>query len=95
MEFHWSYVELEKSSLVVCENIGKLQVTLVRKGDLSKVAFVGIEAHDRTTKASEDYIASTARQVQFDPGKWFLNVNGLLITCMFSIFASDPKTNQY
>lgn len=78
MEFHWSYIELEKSSLVVCENIGKLPVTLVRKGDLSKVAFASIVALDRSTKASEDYIASTARQVQFDPGRKF----GIL--CFFS-----------
>lgn len=69
MEFHWSFIELEKSGLVVCENYGTLPVTAVRKGDLSKVAFVSIVAHDRTTEASEDYVASTSRQVQFDPGQ--------------------------
>lgn len=62
---------MEKSGLVVCENIGTLPITLVRRGDLSKVAFVNIVAQDKSTTVSEDYKASSARQVHFEPGKIF------------------------
>lgn len=67
-EFRWSFIELDKAGLVVCENIGTLPITLTRTGDLSGVAFVGIEAQDRTTRMNDDYRPSTSRQVQFDPG---------------------------
>ena len=69
MAFRWSYIEFEKTGLVVCENIGTLTLTLQRVGDLSGTAFVTIEAHDRTTAVDQDYVSSTARQVQFDPGE--------------------------
>ncbi|KAH3695332.1 FRAS1-related extracellular matrix protein 1-like [Dreissena polymorpha] len=69
MEFHWSFVDLERSSMVVCENIGTLPVTLVRTGDLSTHAFVGIEVQDRNTRLNEDYRTSSDPQVQFEPGK--------------------------
>lgn len=69
MDFHWSFIELDKSGLVVCENIGTLPITLTRHGDLSGMAFVGIEAHDRTTRANDDYRPNPAKQVQFDPGE--------------------------
>lgn len=68
IEFHWSYIELDKTGLVVCENIGTLPITLSRTGDLSGVAFVGVEAQDRTTRINDDYRPSLSRQVQFDPG---------------------------
>lgn len=68
LEFLWSVIEFERASLVVCENIGTLPLTLNRKGDLETLAFVDIEARDRTTVTSEDYIPSAAQQVQFDPG---------------------------
>ncbi|XP_045159464.2 FRAS1-related extracellular matrix protein 1-like [Mercenaria mercenaria] len=68
IDFHWSFIELDKAGLVVCENIGTLPITLTRMGDLSGVAFVGIEAQDRTTRMNDDYRPSSSRQVQFDPG---------------------------
>lgn len=68
IDFRWSYVELDKTVIVVCENIGTLPITLTRTGDLSGVAFIGIEAQDRTTRINDDYRPSFARQVQFDPG---------------------------
>ena len=61
-------IEFERASLVVCENIGTLPLTLTRTGDLETLAFVAIEARDRTTRTNEDYIPSAAQQVQFDPG---------------------------
>ena len=65
----WSVIEFERASLVVCENIGTLPLTLTRTGDLDTLAFVAIQARDRTTRREEDYIPSSAQQVQFDPGK--------------------------
>lgn len=60
---------MERTVLTVCENIGTLAITLNRTGDLSSVAFVSIEAQDKTTRVNDDYMVSPARQVQFDPGK--------------------------
>lgn len=68
IDFRWSYIELDKTIIVVCENIGTLPITLTRTGDLSGVAFVSIEAQDRTTRVTEDYRPSFAKQVKFDPG---------------------------
>ena len=69
MEFEWSLIELAKSSVIVCENVGTLSIRLIRTGNLGSSAFVTIGAQDRTTKTGEDYTPSSARQVQFDPGK--------------------------
>ena len=68
LELKWSVIEFERSSLVVCENIGILPLTLKRTGDSEGLAFVSIDARDRTTQKDEDYIPSSAQQVQFDPG---------------------------
>ncbi|WAR22721.1 FREM1-like protein [Mya arenaria] len=68
MEFHWSFVELERTSLVVCENIGTLPVTLVRTGDVSSPAYVSIEVQDRSTRRNEDYHTTSSGQVQFESG---------------------------
>ena len=68
MELKWSMIEFEKTALVVCENIGTLSLTLTRKGDLGSNAFVSIQTQDKTTLTNEDYISSSAKQVQFDPG---------------------------
>ena len=73
MDLHWSIVELAKSSMIVCENVGTLSVRLIRTGNLGASVFVSIEAQDRTTKIGEDYSPSKARQVQFDPGKHIAN----------------------
>lgn len=62
-------IEFVRASLVVCENIGTLPLTLTRTGDLDSLAFVAIETRDRTTQSDDDYIPSSAQQVQFDPGK--------------------------
>ena len=79
-------MQLERASLVVCENIGTLPVTLTRTGDLDTLAFVAIEARDRTTRKGEDYIPSSAQQVQFDPGK-----NRVVVIDSVLIFLSNCK----
>ena len=68
MELKWSMIEFEKTALVVCENIGTISLTLTRKGDLGSNAFVSIHTQDKTTLTNEDYVPSSAKQVQFDPG---------------------------
>ena len=67
-EMKWSKVELERSHIVVCEDIGTLTVTLKRKGALDQMAFVGIKVREMSAKQGRDFIASSAQQVQFNPG---------------------------
>lgn len=97
LELRWSVIEFERASLVVCENIGTLPLTLTRTGDLETLAFVAIEARDRTTRTNEDYIPSAAQQVQFDPGMsestWDLRIldDGLLEnTESIAIYIQQP-----
>ena len=82
LELKWSVIEFERSSLVVCENIGTLPLTLKRTGDSEGLAFVSIDARDRTTQKDEDYIPSSAQQVQFDPGSvdFFLKIIAIFQT---------------
>lgn len=68
IEFSWSYIEFERAGIVVCENIGTLPLTLIRQGDISTLAFVSIESQDRTTRVNDDYVPSSNKQIQFDPG---------------------------
>ncbi|KAL4235762.1 FRAS1-related extracellular matrix protein 1 [Mactra antiquata] len=97
IEFHWSFIELERTVLTVCEDIGTLAITLNRTGDLSGVAFVSIEAQDKTTRINDDYRPNPARQVQFDPGlsstTWNIQIfdDGIKENSEhFVVYISDP-----
>ena len=65
----WSHVEFERKEMVACENIGRLSVTLVRTGDISTSSYVSISVKEVSAKEGEDFIITSAAQVQFDPGK--------------------------
>lgn len=67
-EFKWSRTGFLLTDYVTCENIGTLSLTLIRAGDVEKSAFVGIRVRPMSAKAQNDFIPSTAKQVQFDPG---------------------------
>lgn len=67
-ELSWSIIEFTKKELVVCEDVGTLSVTLQRKGALKNMAFVGISIREVSATEGSDFVASTARQVQFNPG---------------------------
>jgi hypothetical protein len=64
----WSLIEFSKTDLVVCENVGTLTMTLERSGALTQMAFVAIQVRGISARAGEDFIPSTAQQVQFEPG---------------------------
>jgi hypothetical protein len=65
----WSRVEFERKELVVCENIGRLAVSIRRSGDLGAPSYVSIHVREISAKLGEDFVPSSAKQVQFDPGK--------------------------
>lgn len=78
-QMRWSRVEFERKEMVACENVGRLSVTIRRHGDVSSSAFVSIQVREISAKIGEDFIPSSAKQVQFDPGEavvtWDLTVN--------------------
>ncbi|KAK3090222.1 hypothetical protein FSP39_010172 [Pinctada imbricata] len=67
-DMRWSKIELERSHVVVCEDIGTLAITLKRSGALEQMAFVGIKVKEMSARQGKDFIPSTAQQVQFNPG---------------------------
>nr|KAG5697393.1 hypothetical protein BaRGS_008819 [Batillaria attramentaria] len=66
---HWSRVEFERKEMVACENVGSLSVTVRRIGDLTFSAYVSIHVREISAKMGEDFIPSSTKQVQFDPGE--------------------------
>lgn len=68
-DMSWSRVEFERKEMVACENVGRLSVTLRRRGNLQQSAYVSIQVREISAKIGEDFIPSSAKQVQFDPGQ--------------------------
>lgn len=68
-EMYWSVIELTRTNLVICENIGTLTIQLVRHGAIEQMAFVSIRVREMSAKNGDDFSPSTASQVQFEPGK--------------------------
>ncbi|XP_060082236.1 FRAS1-related extracellular matrix protein 1-like [Ylistrum balloti] len=64
----WSIISFSQTRMIVCENIGTLSIRLVRQGAVDQMAFVGIKVFDMSAKKGQDFIPSTAQQVQFNPG---------------------------
>lgn len=75
MEFHWSFVEVERTTLIVCENIGTLPIRLVRTGDVNTPAYVSVHVEDKSTRKNDDYKTTHSRQVQFDPGAFYSSLD--------------------
>ncbi|XP_067678275.1 FRAS1-related extracellular matrix protein 1-like [Haliotis asinina] len=68
-EMKWSRIEFLKEDVVVCENVGTLSVTLERTGAIDQSAFIGINVRQMSARRDDDFSPSSAKQVQFDPGK--------------------------
>ncbi|KAK3579867.1 hypothetical protein CHS0354_025772 [Potamilus streckersoni] len=64
----WSSVQFTRSDLVVCENIGVLSLTVTRVGSLEGLAFASVHVHGLSASRGNDFIPSTAQQIQFEPG---------------------------
>ncbi|XP_035826441.1 FRAS1-related extracellular matrix protein 1 [Aplysia californica] len=67
-EMSWSRVEFGQEEVVVCENIGTLNIPVSRTGSLEQSAFVSMHIREMSTKRGQDFVPSTAKQIQFDPG---------------------------
>lgn len=68
----WSRVQFDREEIVACENIGTLDITVSRFGNLDQSSFVGISIREMSAKKGVDFIPSTSKQVQFNPGKLIL-----------------------
>ncbi|KAG7461901.1 hypothetical protein MATL_G00196120 [Megalops atlanticus] len=68
LEFSWSYVELSQSEYRVCEDLGTLSLTIVRKGNMAESSYVTIKVKDGTAAAGKDFTLSPSSLIQFDPG---------------------------
>lgn len=66
--FQWSLVEFAQQQYSVCEDVGTVTLTLVRRGSLKHSAFVDIQARGRSAREYEDFVPSKITQIQFDPG---------------------------
>ena len=67
--FRWSLVEFAQPQYSVCEDVGTVTLTVVRRGSLENSAFVDVQARGRSAKEYEDFVPSKITQIQFDPGE--------------------------
>lgn len=64
-------MQFDREEIVACENIGTLEVTVSRSGNLDQSSFVKINVREMSAKKGVDFMPSTAKQVQFDSGECF------------------------
>ena len=64
----WSKVQFDRDEVVLCENIGTLNIAITRTGNLDQSSYVGVHIRGMSAKKGEDYIPKSSKQVQFDPG---------------------------
>ncbi|ESO92424.1 hypothetical protein LOTGIDRAFT_233175 [Lottia gigantea] len=69
MSFGWSIIQFISADMVACENVGVLSITLIRIGAIHQMAYVGVQIKEMSAKTGEDFVPSSAKQVQFGPGQ--------------------------
>ncbi|XP_050400427.2 FRAS1-related extracellular matrix protein 1 [Patella vulgata] len=69
ISFEWSRIEFISADMVACENVGTLSITILRRGALNQMAYVGVQIKEMSAKTGEDFVPSSARQVQFGAGQ--------------------------
>ncbi|GFR64512.1 FRAS1-related extracellular matrix protein 1, partial [Elysia marginata] len=68
-QMSWSKVQFDREEIVLCENIGTLNIAVTRTGNLDQSAYVGVHIRGMSAKKGEDYIPKSSKQIQFDPGE--------------------------
>ncbi|KAI1888532.1 hypothetical protein AGOR_G00186140 [Albula goreensis] len=68
LELAWSRVELAQSELAVCEDVGTLMLTVMRKGNTAESSYVTVKVKDVTATTGKDFTLSPSSLIQFDPG---------------------------
>nr|XP_018668634.1 FRAS1-related extracellular matrix protein 1 isoform X2 [Ciona intestinalis] len=75
----WSRLEMEEKKIKICEEVGTIQISLHRMGNLSQSSFISVFVKPGSARPELDYNPSSALQVQFDPGSaqqtWGVTIN--------------------
>ena len=65
----WPRVEMTKKKSKVCEHVGSVPVRVRRYGSAVSSSFVSVSVQRGTATPGVDFVASSADQIQFDPGR--------------------------
>uniref|UniRef100_A0A8C9VSQ3 Fras1 related extracellular matrix 1a n=1 Tax=Scleropages formosus TaxID=113540 RepID=A0A8C9VSQ3_SCLFO len=72
LEFHWASVEFSQTKFSVCEEEGRLSLTVLRRGNCNHCfASFWFQVKEITASSGADFIPSPASLIQFDPGVSF------------------------
>ncbi|XP_018615142.2 FRAS1-related extracellular matrix protein 1a isoform X3 [Scleropages formosus] len=71
LEFHWASVEFSQTKFSVCEEEGRLSLTVLRRGNCAESSYVTVKVKEITASSGADFIPSPASLIQFDPGVSF------------------------
>ncbi|XP_066577018.1 FRAS1-related extracellular matrix protein 1a [Amia ocellicauda] len=68
LEFQWSRTEFSQAEYRVCEDVGTLSVSIVRKGNMAESSFVAVKVNEISASVGKDFTLSPSNLIQFDPG---------------------------
>ncbi|XP_023221594.1 FRAS1-related extracellular matrix protein 1-like [Centruroides sculpturatus] len=69
LNFHWAIIYFAYPEYAVCEDVGSIDIEVLRSGDVLHSSFVTVTAIGQSAEEGLDYLSGRAKLIQFDPGQ--------------------------